>query len=106
MTEPLPLRSIGLLIAIAGLVVLLAGALRAATQPTGEAAGVPAFVQPGRCYRFTFAVTGAPNWKVLELAGRGWLKAEIDAGPNSAQREIVWVNTSQILTARDARCSD
>jgi hypothetical protein len=65
-----------------------------------------AWIQANRCYRFTFPVTGAPNWRVLNLLDGGWIKAEIDAGPRAAVREPVWVNTAQILTIRDAQCSE
>lgn len=106
MREHVWLRSAGVLIGIASLFVLVAAGLPEATQTTSGVAGVPAFLQPDRCYRLTFSVAGAPNWRVLELVGDGWIKAQIDAGPASAQREIVWVNTAQILTAREARCSD
>jgi hypothetical protein len=78
----------------------------ATTQSASGAAGVPAFLQVDRCYRVTFPVAGAPNWKVIELLDAGWIKAEVDAGPRAAVREPVWVNTTQIITAREARCSE
>jgi hypothetical protein len=77
------------------------------TQPAAaQGAGAPAFLQPGRCYRFTFPITGAPNWKVLEVQEAGWIRAEVDAGPANARREAAWVNTAQIITARGAPCSE
>ena len=72
----------------------------------GRAASVPAFLQPGRCYRFTFPITGAPNWKVLEVLDAGWIRAEVDAGPANSRRESAWVNTAQIIIVRAAPCSE
>jgi hypothetical protein len=95
--------------------ILLAGALalggatlmRAASEPQPANAAIPAFLQANRCYRFGFGITNAPsNWKVLELAQHGWLKTQVDAGPASSERETVWVNTAQVITVREARCSD
>jgi hypothetical protein len=80
--------------------------LAAAPSPAIEAAAAqPSFLQPNRCYRLTFSIAGAPNWKVLEVLDAGWIRAEVDAGPASAHREPMWVNTAQIVTARDATCS-
>jgi hypothetical protein len=96
----------GLIVAAATGLFAAAGASHGETSPV-QSSGIPAFIQPNRCYRFTFEISNAaPNWKILELAEHGWLKTQIDAGPASAQRETVWVNTAQILTARDTRCSD
>ena len=95
---------IGLLTTAAALIMLATGA--AVVTEGAEQAGVPAFLRANSCYRLTFAIAGAPNWKVLEVVDRGWIKAEIDAGPASTLREPVWINTAQIITARDARCSD
>jgi hypothetical protein len=33
-------------------------------------------------------------------------QAEVDAGPRSAVREPVWINTAQIITIREAACSE
>jgi hypothetical protein len=49
---------------------------------------------------------GTPAWKVLEVLENGWIKAEVDTGPGSAQRESAWVNTVQLVIARETRCSD
>ncbi len=95
---------LGFLAATAGALMLFATSTTVTTQ--SAAAGVPVFLRANSCYRLSFAIAGAPNWKVLEIADNGWIKAEIDAGPASKLREPVWVNTAQILTARDARCSD
>ena len=62
--------------------------------------------QANRCYRIAFPITGAPNWKVLEVHDNGWMKAEVDSGPASAKRESAWVNSAQIVTARETRCSE
>lgn len=76
------------------------------TQSTGASRpDVPAFLQVGRCYRFTFPIAGVPNWKVLDILDGGWVRAEADAGPASARRESAWINTRQIITVRDAQCS-
>jgi hypothetical protein len=78
-----------------GLGVLLASAPPEARQVVArDTAGVPAFIRPDRCYRLTFVVAGELQWRVLETADDGWVKAEIDAGPASAQRESVWVNVA------------
>ena len=93
--------------AIAGFLLLLWMSAPVTTQSTAAgAASVPAFLQAGRCYRFTFPITGAPNWKVLEVLDAGWIKAEVDAGPANARREPAWVNTAQIITVRAAPCSE
>ena len=78
-----------------------------ASSQSGSAitASSPSFLEAGRCYRFTFPITGAPNWRVLEVLSGGWIKAEVDAGAASAKREPAWINTAQIITVRDARCS-
>lgn len=96
----------GLASGIAALATLLAAGLVDATgSGAPDEAGAPAFLQPERCYRLTFSIAGAPQWKVLERLDHGWIKAEIDAGPATAEREEVWVNAAQIITAREARCS-
>jgi len=96
----------GFLTGVVAAVVLFATSPTATTQSAGAGqAGVPAFIQANRCYRLTFSIAGAPNWKVLEVLDNGWVKGEIDAGPASALREPTWINTAQIITARDAKCS-
>jgi hypothetical protein len=65
----------------------------------------PDILTPGRCYRFVFGTQPFPNYKVLELVDAGWIKAEVDAGPATARREPLWINTRQILAIREARCS-
>ena len=77
----------------------------ASTQSAAPGGGAP-FLQPDRCYRLTFAIPGATNWKVREILENGWVKAEVDAGPTATLHEPVWVNTAQLVTVRDAKCSD
>jgi hypothetical protein len=98
-------RNAWFVVSIAGLLVLWM-TVAATTQPNAASTlGVPAFLQAGRCYRFTFPITGAPNWKVLDVLDAGWVKAEVDAGPASARREPVWINIGQLITVHEARCS-
>ena len=78
---------------------------RARTQAAAPGSGVPGFLQPDRCYRFTFSVVGATNWKVLEVLDAGWIKAEVSSGPSSTEHEPTWINTMQLVTVREARCS-
>ena len=97
----------GLLVAMSALTVLFVSTVPATTQSTGDDASGPlTFLRANRCYRFTFPIAGAPNWKILNVLEAGWIKAEVDAGPRSAVREPVWVNTAQIITSREAQCSE
>jgi hypothetical protein len=106
MRHGLTWRDGGLLAAICGLFVLLGASVPVTTQSATVAdSGVPAFLQADSCYRFTFPIAGVPEWKVLDVLENGWIRAEVDAGPPSAVREPVWLNTAQIVTARQARCS-
>jgi hypothetical protein len=91
------------LLAIGG--VVAAYSTQSASVPP-VAATTPDVLQSGRCYRFTFWSQPSPNYKVLELVDGAWIKAEIDAGPSSAEREPVWINTAQIIAIRRTRCSD
>jgi hypothetical protein len=96
----------GVLVAAVGALVL-AWNIGTATQSNAAGApGTPSFLQAGRCYRFTFSVEGAPTWKVLEVLDSGWIKAEVDAGSASARREPAWVNSAQLVSVRETRCSD
>lgn len=89
-------------LAVAG---LLAGvALDVRAQPRNPAAGAPPFLEVNQCYRFTFPIAGAPQWKVIEIGEGGWVRAEVDAGSASAARDAAWVNTAQLITVRPARC--
>jgi hypothetical protein len=106
MTKALPSPTVGFLAAILAVLVLLVTSTPATAQSTDAAARVPAFLRATQCYRLTFAIAGAPNWKVLEVLDAGWIKAEVDAGPRSAVREPVWINTAQIITVREVRCSE
>ena len=93
--------------AIAGFLLLLWTSAPVTTQsPAAGAANAPAFLQAGRCYRFSFPITSVPNWKVLEVLDAGWIKAEADVGPASARRQPTWVNTAQIITVRPEACSE
>ena len=97
----------GLLMTVTALTVLIASTVPATTQSPDDATpGLPPFLRANRCYRFTFPIAGAPNWKVLDVLDAGWIKAEVDAGPRSAVREPVWVNTAQIITIRETACSE
>jgi hypothetical protein len=96
-----------LLTVICGTLLMGAMSIGVSTQPTAAAApAVPGFLQPAHCYRFTFSIEGTPTWKVLDVLDAGWIRAEVDAGPSSARREPVWVNTAQLVTVRETRCSD
>jgi hypothetical protein len=75
-------------------------------QPAASRGSSHPALQTDRCYRLTFSIAAAPNWKVLEVLDAGWVKAEIDAGPPTARREPAWINTAQIITVREARCSE
>lgn len=101
-------RSAGIAIVVAGITVAGVAASSSSRLVDGaqRPAAAPPFVQPGLCYRIAFPIDGAPNYKVLELLDGGWLKAEVDAGPGKAQRQPLWVNTAQIITMREARCSE
>jgi hypothetical protein len=94
------------LAATAGALVLGWNIVTASTHSSAAAPGTPGFLQAGHCYRFTFSIEGAPAWKVLDVQDGGWIKAEVDAGSASARREPAWVNTAQLVTVREARCSD
>ena len=97
---------VGFLVAISAAVASSATNSAATTQSVGDGrTSVPRFMRADRCYRLAFPIAGSPNWKVLEVLDNGWVKAEIDAGPASALREPAWINTAQIITARDAKCS-
>ena len=94
-------------ITFATILAVLAAYVPGRTQSNAIApSGVPAFLRPNNCYRFTFAVVGAPNWKVIEVLDHGWVRGEIEAGSASAVREPVWINTAQIITVREAKCGD
>jgi hypothetical protein len=94
------------LTAASGTLILIGMSIGASTRSTAAAAPAGAPLLPGHCYRFVFSVEGTPAWKVLDVVENGWIKAEVDAGPGSAQRESAWVNTGQLVIARETRCSD
>ena len=87
--------------------VALFAAIPVGTHSTPAQGARPlSFLKAEQCYRFIFPITGAPNWKVLEVLEDGWIRAEVDAGPAAAKRESAWVNTAQIVTIREVRCSE
>ena len=92
--------------AVICLSAVAAGAAALGLKPAAAQSQSLPFLQADRCYRLTFPITGAPNWRVLEVRDDGWIRAEVDAGPAAAKRESVWVNTAQIITVREARCSE
>ena len=95
------------LAAAAGALMLGWMNVSASTQsPASAGPGTPGFLQAGHCYRFTFSIEGTPEWKVLEVLDHGWIKAEVDVGPSSALRQPAFVNTAQLVVAREMRCSD
>jgi hypothetical protein len=98
------IAAVSVALAMGTLVMWLAVPVR--TQSVGFSKPEPAaFLQVNRCYRFTFTIVGTPSWKVLEVLEGGWVRAEADAGPASAQREAAWINTAQIVTIRESTCS-
>ena len=100
-------RTAGIALTFAGLMAIGARAFSMPTiTPPIQTALTPAFLQPGHCYRIAFPIEGAPSYKVLELLEGGWLRAEIDSGTARAQRPSMWVNTTQIITLREVRCSE
>jgi hypothetical protein len=95
------------LTAVSAALILIGMSIGASTRSTAAAApGAAAFLQSGHCYRFVFSVEGTPEWKVLDVLENGWIKAEVDTGSASARRESAWVNTAQLVIARETRCSD
>jgi hypothetical protein len=87
-------------------VVLLAAVTAAgrAQATTAQPGPTHPFLTVNACYRFVFPIAGAPQWKVLEILDEGWIRAEVDAGSRAAAREVVWVNTAQLVTVRPAPC--
>jgi hypothetical protein len=97
-------RRIALALGCSGLIG--AGSLVATGGVAAQGEGVtPAFLQANHCYRIAFPIEGAPQYKVLERLDGGWLRAEVDAGPASANRPSMWINTTQVITAREVPCS-
>ena len=101
------LRTAGIVLTFAGLMAIGARAFSTPIDAAPrQAALTPTFLQPGHCYRIAFPIEGAPSYKVLELLEGGWMRAEIDSGTAKAQRPSMWVNTAQIVTLREVRCSE
>jgi hypothetical protein len=92
------------LVAIASLTIARASA--AARGQGDDFPGIPRFLAVDRCYQFAVQTPTVTRYRVLELLDDGWIKAEADVGTSGAQREQVWINMGQVLTAREARCSD
>ena len=88
------------------LVLMLVFVLPSRAAAPAQSRGGPPFVQEGQCYRIAFPIDGAPNYKVLEVVDGVWLRAEVDAGTAKAQRQSLWINSAQIVTMRQVRCSD
>ncbi len=90
-------------------VAIVAAASASSSGRTSGSAGdlqvTAGFLEPGHCYRMAFPVDGPPNYKVLDRLEGGWVRAEVDAGPASAKRTPMWINTTQIITAREVECS-
>lgn len=63
------------------------------------------FIAPNTCYRVAFPIESPPNYKVLEVLDGGWIRAEVDAGPASARRSSMWINTAQIISMHQVACS-
>ncbi len=106
-TRPRVRLALAVVVLSAGLGVFVSRqAAAASAQAAGSAAGSGTrFIEAGQCYRFVFAIPGAPDYKVRRVLDGGWLETEVDAGPSNAEREAVYVNTAQIVTARSRRCS-
>ena len=101
------LRTAGIALMFAGLLAIGARLLATPiTAPPVQPVMTPPFLQPGHCYRIAFPIEGAPSYKVLELLDGGWMRAEVDSGSAKAQRPSMWVNTAQIITLREVRCSE
>jgi hypothetical protein len=92
---------------VLGLAALIGGAATTASRGGRQPpTSLPTFLTVGHCYRIAFPIDGAPNYKVLELVGEGWIRAEVDAGSARAQRQSFWIDTAQIVTMRETRCSE
>lgn len=75
------------------------------TYPGNAAAQGTSFIVANSCYRIAFPIESPPNYKVLDVLDGGWIRAEVDAGPASAQRASMWINTAQIISMRQVACS-
>lgn len=74
-------------------------------HPGKVAAQGAGFIAVNHCYRIAFPIESPPNYKVLEVPGGGWIRAEVDAGPATAERPSMWINTAQIISMREVACS-
>lgn len=98
-------RIVGIAAVFGACVVAAASATSSEGAAQRAARGLD-FLQPGSCYRIAFPIEGAPNYKVLELVGEGWIRAEVDAGTAKAERPSMWINSAQIVSMREVRCSE
>jgi hypothetical protein len=96
--------AVAIAILAVGMLVTISGMPSASTAQ--RPAWAPEVLQPGHCYRIAFSIEGLPNYKVLELLDGGWIKGEVDAGSAKAERQPLWINSAQIVTMREARCSE
>ena len=91
------------LVALPGILAL--GALALSSSAGNVGAQGTGFIAPNSCYRIAFPIESPPNYKVLDVLDGGWIRAEVDAGPASAQRSSMWINTAQIISMRQVSCS-
>ena len=96
------MSNVRLIVALSAVLVAGAWALTHTRDVSAQGIG---FIAPNSCYRIAFPIESPPNYKVLEVRESGWIRAEVDAGPASAQRASMWVNTAQIISMREVACS-
>ena len=106
MEEQVPGMRLFVMVIVVAACFAAAAAVASSPPEARPAVGSLGFVQAGHCYRISFSIQGAPNYKVLEVLDGGWLRAEVDAGPASADRQSIWINSGQIVTLREVRCSE
>jgi hypothetical protein len=104
MTSARALIVVGLALAV--LVGVRATPSSETRQSAPDVDGVPSFIQVNRCYQFAVQTPVVTRYRVLAHLDDGWISAESDVGTSPAQRDRVWINTTQIISAREARCSD
>lgn len=100
------MTSVRTTILIAALIVAGGAAAASSARERRSQPGAHPFIQAGSCYRIAFPIDGPPNYKVLEVIEGGWVRAEVDAGTAKAQRPSMWINTAQVITLREVRCSE
>jgi len=82
---------------MAGATGLFAAGMFNVDADAQAAYGLAGFLQPARCYRFAFSVAGEPNWKIIERAEGGWIKA---AGRGGARQLATGGRVDQHRTDR------